>query len=490
MYRRTEEAKNQLSYLGNYKREMLIDVPLAKRDQLNETRIFDEAQNVQNLLELSLDSKYQKIQRKDVPQTIQLLLSIKSKDVNVSKIRAGLDVIVLVDVSSSMVRTKIELAQETLLFFIDELEEIDRLSIVKFSDDSTILTPLTPMHVENKAKFKNIVLTKLTCFGSTNIVSGLTDCFDILLNRKEKNDVTSIFLLSDGADTAGNQLKNIQTFVTKKEELLFARGMSFQMNCFGYGIDHDEDLLGMLARKRQGNFYYIKELKKLDECFIDCLSQLMSVYAKDITIDVYLNGNLKFEKKYGPFWDGTIGNQAKATITLRAVKSGSEQHFLADIFVPPISVEENILKVAVAVLNYNNTEKNALISKELKMEIVIGTDLGMQNLRINEQLLKFQAAETLINIEEKYSQNKQKDAELLIQDFKDKLVFSGSNHPQLSNCLMNIVQPLVAKSHKLTNQARFILEDNQEDAPGFDYMLQKKSMNCTKERMMLKRNKK
>ena len=73
-----------------------------------------------------------------------------------------------------------------------------------------------------------------------------------------------------------------------------SKNMDFKINSFGYGNGHDEEILCAISNHSNGNFYYIKDLKLVDECFIECLGFLMSVFAIDAEIKIYLDGKNKF----------------------------------------------------------------------------------------------------------------------------------------------------------------------------------------------------
>jgi len=56
---------------------------------------------------------------------------------------------------------------------------------------------------------------------------------------------------------------------------------SFTINTFGYGKDHDEDLMDDIAKLKDGTFYFIEKADDVGECFADCVGGLISVVAKD-----------------------------------------------------------------------------------------------------------------------------------------------------------------------------------------------------------------
>lgn len=490
MYKRTELAMKALHENKNSQKEMLIDIPLIRKPMETESQLPGLDLEIDNLLELNLSSKYNMLRACNEPQIAKLMITLKSKDVNVSKIRTGLDLVILIDTSSSMLRTKIELVQETLLFIIDELEEIDRLSIIKFNDESSILMPLVPMTPAYKAKMKLVVVSQLNCFGNTNIIKGLEDSFSVLLNRKEKNELTSIFLLSDGEDTAGNKQDAFQQFIGQKELEMGKRGMDFQISTFGFGIDHDEVLLSSLAEKKQGFFYYVKDLKRVDECFIDCLSKIMSVIAKNVEIDVFLNGGIKFAKKYGNFWkEGFFNVDGKGTLKILTIKAGSEMNFLTDVLVPPIVGEEPV-KIGIAILNYLDKNRNSMISKELKLSVAKDAFLGEVNKKVEELEIKFSLCNVIEQVEEKLNNNLDEDAKKLINDFTNFLdLKKEENNAWVKETFQVASVGSICKSSKMRGQLRHAYANEQDDMPGVAEIKSSNQCNDRKAKMMCKRGK-
>lgn len=50
----------------------------------------------------------------------------------------------------------------------------------------------------------------------------------------------------------------------------------YSIHTFGYGTDHDPELMTNLAEQKNGQFYYIEDLSRVDEAFIDFLGLLKS----------------------------------------------------------------------------------------------------------------------------------------------------------------------------------------------------------------------
>jgi hypothetical protein len=81
--------------------------------------------------------------------------------------------------------------------------------------------------------------------------------FRTLKNRKQKNAITSIFLLTDGQDGAATE-------GTKASLAKHAIPDPFTINCFGFGSDHDGTLMTSISNMKDGNFFYIDKLDTID----------------------------------------------------------------------------------------------------------------------------------------------------------------------------------------------------------------------------------
>ena len=56
--------------------------------------------------------------------------------------------------------------------------------------------------------------------------------------------------------------------------------MCFTIHTFGFGNDHDPNLMTDICNLRDGNFYFIEDLDKLTENFVDALGGLFSIVAE------------------------------------------------------------------------------------------------------------------------------------------------------------------------------------------------------------------
>lgn len=190
--------------------------------------------------------------------------------------RAPLDLAVAMDTSGSMRGDKIENAKRSLLKLVEHLTERDRLSLVIFSSGvSTVIHP-TLMTTESKREAIDKI-KRLEATSMTNLSGGLIKALDHLKSRgPEEGKVRRCLLFTDGLPTAGE--RNHEALVGIAMEMRSNIGIS----TFGYGTDHDPDLLSALAL--DGNFHYINTPEKILSAFGVELGGLISTFAQNVTV--------------------------------------------------------------------------------------------------------------------------------------------------------------------------------------------------------------
>ncbi|KAK6923219.1 Zinc finger, RING-type [Dillenia turbinata] len=113
--------------------------------------------------------------------------------------RAPVDLVTVLDVSGSMTGDKLRMMKSAMRHVISSLSSNDRLSIVAFSNFSKRLLPLRRMTVDGRRTARKIV-DSLTCGQGTCIAEALKKAAKVLEDRRERNPVATIMLLSDGHD--------------------------------------------------------------------------------------------------------------------------------------------------------------------------------------------------------------------------------------------------------------------------------------------------
>ena len=124
-------------------------------------------------------------------------------------------------------------------YLVELLTPNDRLSIIKFESNGTRVTPLSRVNGENVPIFLKEIQA-LQAGGGTNIMSGTELALKTLRDRKYRNEVNSIFLLSDGQDNEPGAVDRLKAALAHPVNSDLG---AFSIHTFGFGAGHDEKLM-------------------------------------------------------------------------------------------------------------------------------------------------------------------------------------------------------------------------------------------------------
>ena len=271
--------------------------------------------------------------------------------------KSNVDLICIIDISGSMKNQKLKLVKDSLKSLISFMDSNDRLALVLFNDKATQYLDLSFLTNETKKNFMSKI-DKITSRGGTNILSGLEKAVNILKEEKlkEQNNINeennenlrvkSLMLLSDGNDNDYNDVE----IADGLKKLTKGFNLSFTLHTFGYGEDYDPKIMSRLASLRDGSFYMIEQLDKVQECFVNSLGGCMSVLYNEAKLRIKtLKDNVKIKKVFGIdklFNYELKDNYFEATI-LQYI-SGKEYSFTIEVELPTvISINDNIFEVEI-----------------------------------------------------------------------------------------------------------------------------------------------
>ena len=98
-------------------------------------------------------------------------------------------------------------------------------------------------------------------------MNGLSLALKVLKQRKSKNEVSTILLLSSSDDKSNE--RSITNLIKSYRNI-----GAYSIHTFGLGNTHNSKLLTHIANEQNGNYYFIESLKNTSICFFDCLSSL------------------------------------------------------------------------------------------------------------------------------------------------------------------------------------------------------------------------
>lgn len=218
-------------------------------------------------------------------------LEVSAVDVPGSK-RAPVNLAVVIDRSGSMSGAKIENARRAASRLVDLLDENDRLSVVHYGTDVSVMSGVfaTP---ENKVKLKRFI-ANIVDEGGTNIGDGLAVGAKQIERTMSDFRVNRLLLLSDGQPTVGITSAQGLANVVRR-----VRAQGISVTSLGVGADFNEDLMQRLADVGGGSYGFISDASAMATLFQKDLEQAGTMVARGAALTFSLPAGVRFVEVYG-----------------------------------------------------------------------------------------------------------------------------------------------------------------------------------------------
>ena len=202
--------------------------------------------------------------------------------------RRPITFVCLIDVSGSMsssvgeaegkkIFSRLDIVKHVLRVLITVLQDDDNLCLITFSDTANIVLELSRMTKQNKLLAKNHV-NGLRTYCNTYTGPALKAAYNEI-TKAPKNHVKSIILLTDGYDTAGDDMVLNMFDRIQKPEMT-------QLNTFGFSNDINSSCLEKLAKQGGGIFGFIPDQSMIGTIFINFMANTFLTFAQDVNIEI------------------------------------------------------------------------------------------------------------------------------------------------------------------------------------------------------------
>ncbi|KAI4385485.1 hypothetical protein MLD38_003507 [Melastoma candidum] len=319
------------------------------------------------------------------------------------KSHAPVDLVTVLDVSGSMCGTKLALLKRAMGFVIQNLGSSDRLSVIAFSSSACRLFPLIRMTEIGRQQALQAV-NSLVSNGGTNITEGLRKGAKIITDRKWKNPVASIILLSDGQDTynvsSPSGLSSSHRQKARKS-LLPGAGLRLPVHTFGFGADHDATAMHAISETSGGMFSFIEAEDVMQDAFAQCIGGLLSVVVQDLEVklDCVSSNSQIVALKSGSYTSTLTDNGEEGSINVGDLYAEEERDFLVTVKVPVdwSSHEVSLLKVKCF---YRDpiTKESVHLEDAAEVKIMRPENVGVQAIsrEVERHLNRLRAAEAIV----------------------------------------------------------------------------------------------
>ncbi|KAI3473396.1 hypothetical protein Pfo_031425 [Paulownia fortunei] len=260
--------------------------------------------------------------------------------------RAPIDLVTVLDVSGSMLGSKLALLKCAVNFVIDNLGPSDRLSIVSFLTHARRIFPLCRMMEHGYYDAKRAV-NSLLANGTTNIVEGLKKGVQVLEERHHQIPVSSIIFLSDGRDIChcSSQFHTFSDPTQPPQYLhLLPASICSSSRSMHLVLVQTMILLQMhaISDSSRCTFSFIESYEMVQDAFASCIGSLLSVVIQELHLMVRsASHGVEIKSIPSGRYASEISNQgSQGTITVKDLYADEEKGFLINLSVPILTNAE------------------------------------------------------------------------------------------------------------------------------------------------------
>jgi len=416
-----------------------------------------ERSETTNKIQVSCSTEYKEYtynEKHDIWTLVSLKAPCQDDDGN-EDARAPIDVVAVIDKSGSMSGAKLNLVKKTLEFVLTQLSDKDRLSVVTYDTQVYLDFELRKMNKDNKST----ALEKIRSIrdGScTNLCGGLMKGLCQIIQRapEDKNEVASVLLFTDGLANEGirsaagivkamknpakfdgpssgrrpplpNQtnaappphqswLQNVFGGSGKKEKESKSpeippqepneenKAAEASVYTFGFGADHNPEMLKEISDAGNGMYYYIENEDKIAESFGHCVGGLLSTVAQGIQLQVSLADGVLIKEVHSGRPYEQSADKKSVKINAGDFQSEESRDFVIELTIDAVNAPyettgQPLYEVSVDYFSVitNDLENESETLSVLRSEKAVVHDATNSNVRVNNQRARIKMTQAM-----------------------------------------------------------------------------------------------
>ena len=138
---------------------------------------------------------------------------------------------------------------------------------------------------------------------------------------------------------------------------------------FGFGADHNAELLQALSDAGNGVYFYIDSSEKIPESFADCLGGLLSTAAQNITVDITMENGCKVTHAYAGRSTKSTDSGTSLSLPIGDIQSEECRDLVFCVELPPVPEPVNDWTVMSAKLTCFNVLTSMMEVKEVSLRL-------------------------------------------------------------------------------------------------------------------------
>jgi Ca-activated chloride channel family protein len=215
------------------------------------------------------------------PRVVYSLIRLSTEDGTAKKAeRRPVNLALVIDRSSSMRGPRLAQAVLAVRRLVDRLDARDRLGVVAFDSAVRVILPAGPVTDEVRARLFG-ELERLDTGAGTNLAAGWKKGCELVASGFVREAVARVILLTDGLPSVGIRDAAKLAQIAEAEA---ARGVT--TTAMGIGEGFDDELLGELARRGKGGFFYLATPEAIPAAFGRELAGVFAIAATSVELKI------------------------------------------------------------------------------------------------------------------------------------------------------------------------------------------------------------
>jgi Ca-activated chloride channel family protein len=265
-------------------------------------------------------------------------------------------------------RTKMEIADETVVDLLGHLENDDRFGLVVFSDDAYVVEPLTKIEDKDLTTLEDAILD-IEEYSGTDMEAGMVKgsaAFGKYVEIDPAERENRIIFITDAMPNLGETGEGalLKILEENADEGIYT-------TFIGVGVDFNTELVEAITKIRGANYYSVHSASEFEERMDDEFEFMVTPLVFDLVLQLESPGYM-IDKVYGsPEADEATGEIMKVnTLFPTKAEEGEVKGGIILIKLKQISSDEN-LTLRVRYVDRNGTEdgdENAVVFPEVEAD--------------------------------------------------------------------------------------------------------------------------
>jgi hypothetical protein len=255
----------------------------------------------------------------------------------------------------------------------------------------------------------------------------------VLDERRHRNAVSSVVLLSDGQDTftAVRQRGSDYEALVPPSFLRTGGEWSAPIHTFGFGKDHDAAAMHVIAEATGGTFSFIEKEAVIQDAFAQCIGGLLSVVVQEARIAVtsVQPGVRVVSVRSGRYESRVHEDGREATVQVGELYADEERRFLVFLAVPRAKESDGDTVLVNVVCSYRDAATGGNVSVTAEKAVVARPeDAGgaERSLEVEWERVRVQAAEDIAAARAAAEQGAHEEAVKILEN-RERLVAQSGN---------------------------------------------------------------